>query len=337
MDIAQEYPAPQDGLMVVVVGASAGGLAALKSLVANLPFEPTACFLAVLHVVPGANVGHLAHMLNQAGRLECSEASDGDPLEAGRFYLAPSDHHLMVDKEKIWVTRGPRENRWRPSIDVLFRSAAVHHRGRVIGVLLSGALDDGVAGLSAIRRCGGACVVQNPADALFPEMPATAIQRLKIDEVATLAEMGETLHRLIKEGPRESDPPPRALLIEARVPLGSRMTTDDMDGIGKRSATTCPECGGVLWELSEGGSLRFRCHTGHSFTGAALEEDQAQKIEETLWAAVRLFEERRNLLQAVRRYGSSETTTDQRVEETESHLRLLRRLLVGEASDAAVQ
>ncbi|WP_367871787.1 chemotaxis protein CheB [Luteolibacter sp. Populi] len=323
---------------VIAIGTSAGGLAAMKEVVAQLPPDLPACVMAVLHVAPDASVSYFVRALQAAGAWDCREASDGDPLLAGRLYVAPADRHLLADVATVSVTKGPRENRWRPSIDALLRSAAIHHRGRAIGVLLTGELDDGVAGLAAIKRCGGVCVVQDPADAAFPSMPAAAIRRVEIDQVVPLGAIGKTVARLVSEGPGEGKDPPLELLAEARVAAGGRMTIEDMDGLGDRSAVTCPECGGILWKLGGETSLHFRCHTGHAFSPEALETDLTHRLEATLWSAVRLFEERRSLIQSLSKFGSSTSAESSRVEEIEAHLHLLRRVLLGPAGgDAAAQ
>jgi two-component system, chemotaxis family, protein-glutamate methylesterase/glutaminase len=327
-DHAASRNGPQD-LMVVVLGTSAGGLRALKSLVGQLDPELPACYLAVYHLGPAGQVGHLVRALGKAGQLICREARDGDPLVAGTLYLAKADHHLLVDKDKVWVTRGPRENRWRPGIDPLFRSAAVHHNGSVIGVILTGTMDDGVVGLAAVRRCGGACVVQDPQASEYADLPARAMERVKGARAVRLDEMGAALESLIREGPREAVEVPRELLVEARAAAGDRITPETMDQIGQRTASTCPECGGVLWKLGDGSSVHFRCHTGHSFTAETLETDLSRRLEQTLWSAVRMFEERRLLLESMSPYGRQGSGLEDRVKESEAHSDLLRRLLTG--------
>ena len=330
--IPHQAAAAAEQPFVIAIGTSAGGLAAMKEVVAQLPPDLPACVMAVLHVAPDASVSYFVRALGDAGLWDCREASDGDPIMAGRLYVAPADHHLLADDNTVRVVKGPRENRWRPSIDALLRSAAVHHGGRTIGVLLTGELDDGVAGLAAIKRCGGLCVVQDPADAAFPSMPSAAIRRVEIDKVAPLGAIGKTLSILVSKGPGKGGNPPLELLAEARVASGGRLSIDDMDGLGDRSAMTCPECGGVLWELGGESTLHFRCHTGHAFSAEALGTDLTQRLEATLWSAVRLFEERRNFLLSMSKYGASTATENSRVEEIEMHLHLLRRVLLGPAA-----
>jgi two-component system chemotaxis response regulator CheB len=314
---------------VITIGTSSGGLAAVKEVVAELPADIPACVTAVIHVAPDASVEYLVKALNEAGDWECREAWNGAPLVAGRFYLAPADRHLLLDADWVLVTKGPRENRWRPSIDALSRSAAVHHGGRVIGVLLTGELDDGVGGLAAIARCGGSCVVQDPADAAFPAMPANAIRRVKVDRIVPLGAIGKVVARLVAAGAKEAGPPPLELVAESRVAAGGRLTIDDLDGLGDRSAATCPECGGTLWELGEESSLHFRCHTGHAFSPDSLDCDMTHRLEATLWSSLRLFEERKKLIQSVVGMGPASEAEVGRLEEIDMHMAMLRRILLG--------
>ena len=297
----------------LVVGASMGGLDALRQLVAGLDPDLPAAVLVVLHV-HARSPGALGEILDAAGPLPARLAVDGEALRPGRIYVAPPDHHLLVAGDRIRLTRGPRENRARPAIDPLFRSAAVARRSRVVGVVLTGLLDDGAAGLSAVQRCGGVAVVQDPDDAPHPEMPRNAAAAVDVDYSLPVAEMGPLLSRLAREPAGAVPPVPRDLLIEAD--LTGQMTSDPerMDELGERSTLSCPECGGVTWALAGPGPKRYRCHIGHAFTEAAFLDGQHEEIEHSLEVALRTMEDRTRLLRTMAREaaerGHSGSSTD---------------------------
>lgn len=281
---------------LVVIGTSAGGLDALQRLLPQLsPTFPGALFI-VQHMPADVSGASSLRALQKVATLECGHAKDGEPFQAGRIYLAPSDQHMMLKRGTIILTKGARENGWRPAIDPLFRSAAVAHGSRVIGVVLTGYLDDGTAGLVAIQRCGGKCVVQDPRDAAYPDMPQNALSQVEADHCVPIAEMGAVLTRLVEGKPAKSPATPQDIAIEAKI--AERVLSDlpSVEAVGDQVPYNCPGCGGVLWEVREGDSLRYRCHTGHAFTAPVLLAEQSAKIEETLWIALRMFEERRNLL-----------------------------------------
>lgn len=281
---------------IVVVGASAGGTDALVRLLAQFPADFPAAVFVVLHMAADNTAEHLLRALQQAGPLTCSIGKHDEAFRAGRVYLAPPDHHMMLGKGRIVVTKGARENRTRPSIDPLFRSAAVAYGNRVVGVVLTGYLDDGTAGLTAIQLCGGTCVVQDPADAAYPDMPQNAMAQVKVDHCIPLAEMGAVLTRVVQRPYPKRGSVPDHVRVEAKI--AERVLSDlpSVESLGELVPFNCPGCGGVLWQIEEGDALRFRCHTGHAFTAPVLLAEQTAKIEETLWVALRMFEERRNLL-----------------------------------------
>src|SRR5688572_22896345 len=202
---------------VVVIGTSAGGLDALTRLVAQLPKDFPAPIFIVHHMAASANGEALLRALNQRGHLVCEQARDGAAFEGGHLYLAPPDHHLMITREKMMVTKGARENRARPGIDPLFRSAAVAFRSKVIGVVLTGYLDDGTSGMLAIRRCGGVCVVQDPSDAAYPDMPQSVLNQVDVDHVVPIAEMGGLLVKLLDRPTRRDKRVPEDIAIEAKI------------------------------------------------------------------------------------------------------------------------
>jgi two-component system chemotaxis response regulator CheB len=318
---------------IVVIGASAGGMDALTRLLAQLPRGFPAAIFVVVHIAPDATGAALLAALNRAGNLPCAEARDGQAFVMGHVYVAPPDHHLLVGKGRMKVTKGARENRSRPSIDPLFRSAAVAYRNKVIGVVLTGYLDDGTAGLDAVQRCGGVSVVQEPSDAAYPDMPQNALNRVVDAHRVPLAEMGALLVTLVQRKATKDRSVPKDIVIEAQIAERVLSDLDSVEALGDQVPFNCPNCGGVLWEVGEGESPHYRCHTGHAFTAPVLLAEQSAKIEETLWAALRMFEERRNLLDTMRRRqsGALVRSSTERMKESDVHIERIRAMLL--ASD----
>jgi two-component system, chemotaxis family, protein-glutamate methylesterase/glutaminase len=273
---------------IVVVGASAGGVQALQRLVADLPGDFPASVFVVLHIWPGSH-SFLPAILSRAGQLPVVEAADGAEIKAAEIVVAPTDMHLMLERDRMIVVRGPRENRARPAINPLFRSAAMHFRNRVIGIILTGTLDDGAAGLWAIKQCGGVAIVQS--DAAFAEMPRSAVENVPVDYHVPLDEIPALLRRLTRDVVKLSDPGPVLEVIRVNDE-GTKMKSPglNIDEFGHRSIFTCPECNGALWELETGG-LQFRCHVGHGYSAASLKQEQNGTIETSLWSAVRALKE----------------------------------------------
>jgi two-component system chemotaxis response regulator CheB len=325
MAAAAPHPASQQSLQrdVVVVGASAGGVEALARLVASLPADLSAAVLVVLHVLPGGR-SVLGEILARAGRLPAATAVDGDRIERGRIYVAPPDHHLLLDGETLRLSGGPRENGHRPAIDLLFRSAAQSRGPRVIGVVLTGLLDDGAAGLRRIKERDGAAVVQSPDDALYPAMPSSAIAATDVDAVIPLDQMAATIARLLKEPvaayrpererdaalPLESRPDvdesPAGVEVDAKVAGGAGAPVADGHH-GTLTGLTCPECGGALSETRDGALQRFSCKVGHSYSLESMLSEQGRALESTLWGALRALEERADLLRRLARRSSGIT------------------------------
>lgn len=320
---------------VVVVGSSAGGMEALTRLVAQLPVDLPAPVLIVNHMSAETTGEPMVRALNKAGSVKCSHATDGEPFERGHVYLAPSDQHLLVVRDKMLVTKGARENRSRPAIDPLFRSAAVAYGKGVIGVILTGYLDDGTSGMTAIKRCGGVSVVQDPDDAAHGDMPQSVITNVGPDYCVPLARMGPLLEKLVAREIGVSEEPPEDLVIEAEI--AQRVVSDlkSVESLGSQVPFNCPDCGGVLWQMKHGDVPRFRCHTGHAFSAAALLAEQGEKIEETLWVALRMFEERQNLIATM---GSSQkdlpSSAVERVGESQVHIDRIRAMLHATDGDA---
>jgi two-component system chemotaxis response regulator CheB len=258
-----------------------------------LPADLPAAVFVVQHISP-ASKSVLPELLTKAGPLPATHPKDGDPIRPGRIIVAPPDYHLLLQQDHVLLRRGPQENRTRPAIDPLFRSAAVAYGPRVVGVVLTGLLDDGTAGLVAIKRCGGICVVQDPDDAQWPDMPRRALENDNVDHVTTLAAMPALLSRLSREAAGPHTPVPRTLEIEAQI------TTQEFDAVaiptlGSPSSLSCPACGGVLNEVLEEGTARFRCQTGHAFSSEGLVTAQSEELERALEAAVRTHRDRLTL------------------------------------------
>ena len=320
---------------VVVVGASAGGMEALTGLVAQLSADFPAPVFIVNHMGAQTTGEALVGALNSAGRLRCSHAEDGESFKRGHVYLAPSDQHLLLVRGKTRVTKGARENRYRPAIDPLFRSAAVAYGQGVIGIILTGYLDDGTSGMKAIKRCGGICIAQDPADAAYPDMPLSVIEHVGTDYCVPLAQMGALLAKLAARKVGASKKPPADLVIEAKI--AERVVSDlqSVESLGTQVPFNCPDCGGVLWQMKHGELLRYRCHTGHAFSSAALLAVQSEKIEETLWVALRMFEERQNLISKMgSRQKELPSSVLERVTESQVHIDRIRAMLKATDGDS---
>ena len=279
---------------LVVVGASFGGVEALLTLVKGLPKDFPAFIAVVQHV--GTQPSILPQLLTRAGPLPAVHPRDGEPLRLGTIYVAPPDHHLLVTPDAVRLSRGPRENHSRPAIDPLFRTAALHWRTRAIGVVLTGELDDGTAGLAAIKDCGGCAVVQDPQEAIAPSMPASALANVEVDHCVLLKAIPPLLARLVAPPPSaRPTEPPEALLREQSIFEGVE-SMENLRAIGKPTQLTCPDCGGTLSELQGGRPLRYRCHTGHAYTAKSLESAQAERTDHALQGSLRALKEREQLL-----------------------------------------
>ncbi|MCP6763045.1 MAG: chemotaxis protein CheB [Fischerella sp. CENA71] len=281
---------------IIVVGTSAGGVEALTHLVKNLPPDIKAAILIVLHV-PSHGTSVLPRILKRAGSLPVSHVKDGEAILVGKIYVAPPDYHLLVKKGHVHLSRGARENSHRPAIDPLFRTAARAYGRRVVGVILTGVLDDGTAGLKAVKMRGGVAVVQDPNNAMYPGMPSSAIENVyDIDYVLSLAEIPGVLVELANTPVEEEEN-----FVPEQMEYESEIAELDMEAInndsrpGKPSGFVCPECGGSLWELQEGDLLRFRCRTGHAFSAETLLAEQSDALEDALWIAMRALKEKSSL------------------------------------------
>jgi two-component system, chemotaxis family, protein-glutamate methylesterase/glutaminase len=286
---------------LVVIGASAGGIEALRTIVAALPRSFGVPVLVVVHV-PSHFRSRLPELLARASGLDVAHATHEEPLRPGIIRIAPPDHHLIVRDGMLHVGRTPAENRHRPSIDVLFRSAAGWYGARVLAVLLSGGPGDGPAGAAVVREAGGMVFVQDPADAVFGALPESALQHVEPDAVANARELG----RLIAEVVTSAVYSPR----DADLPIKETKSMDVIEpwhGEGwKPSAFACPDCTGVLWERADGRLVRFRCRVGHAYGPDALLDGQRDELEQALWSAINTMEERGQL---AARIASNATTS----------------------------
>lgn len=287
---------------IIVVGASAGGMEALAKLVAGLPEGLPAAVFVVWHTAPGVK-SILPRVLKKAGTLPALHPADGDPIKPGTIYVAPADHHMLLERGYIRVTKGPKENRFRPAIDPLFRSAAYVYGPRVIGVVLTGGLDDGTAGLWTIKLRGGVAVVQEPSEAVIDSMPLSALSNVEVDHKLPVSEIGPLLGRLAQQpAPAARELPAdeqRKTRQEIKIAQEEHGLEENIMEFGELSPFTCPECRGVLTQLREGSILRFRCHTGHAFSANTLLESSAEQVEARLWDAVRAIDETVMLLNAM--------------------------------------
>jgi two-component system chemotaxis response regulator CheB len=292
----------QDGAphSLFVVGASAGGVEALTRIVAGLPPEFPAAIAIVLHL-PANGTSVLPAILNRAGHLPAVAAKDGEPIQRGHIYVAPPDHHLLVGLEELSLTHGPRENGHRPAIDPLFISAAHAYGPGVVGIILTGTLDDGAVGLAAIKAHEGVAVVQNPDDALYRGMPDAALERVAVDHVVDLADVAGTMVTLARDGR------PAGLAMNGAGPTaepprpGDELAAGPQQHEGEAAGISCPECGGALWEVGEGNTTRFRCRIGHAYSEDSLLAAHGNALETALWTALRALEERAALLRRLSR------------------------------------
>jgi two-component system chemotaxis response regulator CheB len=252
--------------------------------------------LIVQHI--GAHQSVLPDILSKSGPLPARHAVDGAPLEVSRIYVAPPDHHMLVVGHALRLTRGPKEHHARPAVDPLFLSAALARGPDVVGVVLTGYLDDGTAGLQAIKHCGGTAVVQDPADASVPGMPLSALQHVEVDHCVTVAQLPGLLTSLARQAPTHHERrPAERLLHELDLTLAKGIAMEHLEQLGKTSNYTCPDCHGSLWEVAGSEPKRYRCHTGHGYTLRSLQQTLALAADEAIWNALRALEEKAMVLQ----------------------------------------
>lgn len=281
------------GHNVIVIGTSAGGLDALKRLVKGLPCDLAAAIFIVQHIARHTP-SYLPEALTRAGPLPAEHPKNGQRFERGHIYVAPPDAHLLLERERMLLSAGPHENLHIPAIDPLFRSAAVAFGPRVIGVVLTGALNDGAAGLWAIKQRGGITVVQEPREAFNPSMPESALAVVQVDACLSLDDMPAYLIKMTREPapPERGYPVTPTMRLEMDSAQGRPINGSAGQQPGMHSLYTCPTCRGPLWQMDEGGLLRYRCQVGHAFTSEALMASQADVVDEALWTALETLEQR---------------------------------------------
>lgn len=287
----------QSPTFLIVAGASAGGLNALIELCAQLDKRIDAAVCVVLHVSHLSMTEILLQRIQKSTDFICRIAQDGEVLQPHHIYMPPADKHLLVKNNRLMLGQGPAENRWRPSIDVLFRSAAVAYNGRTIGIILTGLLQDGATGMLAIKKSGGTCIVQDPAEAEYPDMPQAVLDNMEVDHCTSVARMGDLLReKTVYAQEMNTGAIPQEIKMEAAMAERISTSVELVAQLGDKSIFTCPDCGGGLWEITEARQPRYRCHIGHAFTERELQLRQTETLEATLWTALRMMEERRQLL-----------------------------------------
>jgi two-component system, chemotaxis family, protein-glutamate methylesterase/glutaminase len=331
---------------IIVIGASAGGVQALLTLVGDLPRDLPAAVFIVLHL--SANVPSLLPaILARDAKLQVIHAVDGEPVQRGRVYVAPPNQHLIIEDRRVRLVHGPKENLHRPSIDALFRSAARWAGPRVIGVVLTGARDDGKVGMRAVQQRGGITIVQDPVEAPFPSMPMSVMRDIQVDYSLPLNAIAPLLNTLSREVAVEEGryPVPDNVEIESRIAeqkMEAHELIASVERLGKISKLTCPDCHGALWELDDENILRYRCHVGHAYTAESLNEGQGDMLEVALWSAVRALEEQmmlaKRIVERARRSSHERAALmfERRAREAEEHSSVIRQLLLsGEKDDIA--
>jgi two-component system, chemotaxis family, protein-glutamate methylesterase/glutaminase len=283
---------------IIVVGASAGGVDALKKLIQGLPEDFPASIFVVQHLSPHRE-SILPQILQRASKLPVLSPDHQEKIQQGHIYIAPPDRHLILENNHMNLVHGPKENHSRPSVDVLFRSAALEYGPRVIGIVLSGSLGDGTSGLHAIKSAGGIAIVQDPEDAIYPSMPLSAVQQVPVDASLPLEKIPEELTKLIQQpvNSMKSKKTSKKNLAKKELEI-TKLKEEALNKEGEYgvpSVYSCPDCRGVLWEIKDGDLVRFRCRTGHGYLPEILSERQSDNIESTLWAAMTALEEKSSL------------------------------------------
>jgi two-component system chemotaxis response regulator CheB len=310
---------------VIVIGASAGGIAAVSALLQTLSVSLNAAIFIVIHVPSVSKTEIILRQLQRNSQLACKVPKDLEAIEINTVYLAPADHHMMLDGDQILVRRGAFENHWRPSIDVLFRSAAASFGSCVTGIVLTGMLDDGTSGMIAIKKAGGRTIIQDPAQAEFIEMPTNVLQNIEVDDSANIEEMSYILNDYYATHVCDVGHIPKDVSHEAAITLRMSSEAKELEPLSSLSNLTCPDCGGTLYKIN-GEKGRYRCYTGHSFSEISLENEQLVNLESSIWVAIRMMEERKNLLNSMETYRRASNT--ERAFEMEVHIKRLKEVLL---------
>ena len=277
---------------IFAIGASSGGYKAVKKILSDVPTGLNAVYFVVVHTSFNAS-GSFADSLEKKIELPVKKAKDHMEIELDTVYIAKPNYHLFIREDKILLSKGPRENLFRPSIDVLFRSVAVAFKNRSVGILLTGRLNDGTNGLDAIRQCGGIIIIENPATAEFQDMPLFAQQTLPIDYTVNLEDMAGVIQKVTQEALPQAKAVPQSISRENEIAMRIKSQVRLQKDIGYQVPMGCAECGGPLWKIENSNPERYRCHVGHSFTQEALLECQEKSLEEALWVSIRTLEEKK--------------------------------------------
>ncbi|MCA1371746.1 chemotaxis protein CheB [Bradyrhizobium sp. BRP14] len=327
---------------VIAIGGSMGAVSALQHLLRELPSDFDATVFVVVHVGAHGN-DLLADILNYHVEIAVKTAVDGEQVQRGCVYVAPADHHLLVLDNKIRLGRGPRENLSRPAVDPLFRSVGLSYGPKAVGVVLTGMLNDGAAGLADLKRCGGVTVVQNPLDAVAPDMPMGALEASEVDYRAPLADLASLLLKLTGDAPGPTVPIPPDIRLEVDIALGRPVTPGAIDAIADTVPLSCPACGGVLSEIRNRPPLRFRCQVGHAYTSEALATETEGAVDEAMRVALRIIEERVTLCEKMAddawRSGldAAARANKRRADEIRAHAETLRGAILAKADVPADQ
>lgn len=285
---------------LVVIGGSAGAIPPLQQILGGLPADLPAAIVVVLHI-PSNSTGIFVTVASASTHLPVKHAEDGAEIENGVVYLAPPDWHLLVLDGHFKLGNGPRENLVRPSIDPLFRSAALSAGPRTVGVILSGLLNDGASGLAAIKSCGGIALVQSPSDAIASDMPLAALEASSVDLSDTAEALAGAVDRFVRGEPSAARPGPPGLKLEIEIAAGGPIGTKKLTEYATPIAITCPDCGGVLSEMHDKHPLRFRCQVGHAYSAQSLLSEQEGHVDEAMRVALRIIEERAELVERMGR------------------------------------
>lgn len=322
---------------IIVIGGSAGSHLPLRQIISELPADLPASVFIATHV-PTHSAGYLSEVLEITSKLRVTRAVDGQPIERGCVYVAVPDHHLLVIDGTVRLGNGPRENMTRPAIDPLFRSAALSYGPRVIGVILSGMLNDGASGLTAVKACGGTAIVQHPLDAAADQMPLSALQVVEPDQVASASDLAALIAGLVSEDASEVGDCPESLALEVEIAAGGRLGAERLRKVAEPSPLSCPDCQGVLSEMRDEQPLRYRCQIGHASTAEVL-ESRAEQVDEAMRIALRVMEERVTLVtrmaEDARRTGRSTVAElyESRAEEYTRYATVLRQAAVAALRD----
>jgi two-component system, chemotaxis family, protein-glutamate methylesterase/glutaminase len=329
---------------IVVVGASAGGLQALMELVKGFPPDLPAAVFVVMHVTP-YHRSSLPQILSRSGPLPAQHAEHGAPIERGRIYVAPPDYHLLVREGMMELARTARENRTRPAADPLFRSAARAYGPRVAGVILSGTMGDGTVGMMVVKGYGGVTLVQDPGEVLYDGMARRAIEYADIDYVLPVREISSRVASLASPDERPEEDTTMSTTYQDPDAIIQRDLAEQVEGrrAGDTAVYSCPDCGGVLWQMEAGKVVQFRCHVGHTYSPELLLVQKSETLEAALWAAVRTLVEKSTLTRQLAARLEAEGDADraaevaQQAELDQQHISIIRDTIIGASPNPVTQ